>query len=331
MNQLVLICFLYFSLCSCVFAKPVVTTIQPIHALVTAVMGEEDSVEQLIPATVSPHHFRLKPSQARAIQQAKIIFWVDPGIESYLTNPLKKIKNSAEIVQLSEIKGLKKLPNRPGGSWCEEHGHYHAIDNDGHDHGSTDPHIWLDPLNAIQMVKVIAAKLSQTFPEHKQRYQANAKKTIKSLMQLTIKLTRQLRPYRNQPFLVFHDAYQYFETRFKLNSMGALLVSPQHLHSAKRVQELRKMISNHNIQCIFTEVQFNSKIADKLSTGTSVKIRTLDPHGANITTGPNAYHQLIQNLADEIQVCLPQASPKKSKHLGPKEHEHGHDHKHHHH
>ncbi|RMF10451.1 MAG: zinc ABC transporter substrate-binding protein, partial [Alphaproteobacteria bacterium] len=207
----------------------------------------------LVRGGASPHGYALRPSDARALQRARLVFLVAPQLERFLEAPLRSLAARAEKVVLIETAGLTLHRYRESGLWPPageaHHGH-------GHAGGEHDPHIWLDPDNARILTGRIAAALSAAFPEHAALYARNAAQTTQRLDALTQELTAQLSPLAGIPFLVFHDAFQYLEKRFSLSSVGALALDPARQPGAARIAEIRRAIARLRVACIFSEPQF---------------------------------------------------------------------------
>lgn len=323
----------------------VVATIVPIHSLAASVMQGVGTPELLLPGGASPHAYSMKPSDARKLRQANVIFWVGPNIESFLTKPIKTLGRNAKVVELEDAKTVVRLPLREGGVWeghdhdhhddhgdHKGHGHKgHGHDHKGHDHGKkdakhddhdhkghghgkkdakhddhdeVDAHIWLDPRNAAAIVQIMADTLATADPANAARYRANAAATKRRLSALENTTRRRLAPVRNKRYIVFHDAYQYFEKRFGLAAAGSITISPERAPGPRRLYEIRKRILDGKVVCVFAEPQFQPRVVQTVIRGTSAKAGVLDPLGANLTPGPNAYFQLQNNLAASLVSCL---------------------------
>lgn len=270
----------------------VLATIKPVHSLVAGVMEGVGTPELLIGGALSEHSYALKPSDARKLHQATLIFEIGPDMETYLTAALAS--GGSHVVALEQAPGVTLLPARHGGLW----GH------DEHDHGPADPHIWLDPHNAIAMTRQIAEALSGADPAHAAAYRANAGKRIGELAALDRELARILAPVRGRPYLVFHDAYHYFEARYGLSSAGAVTVAPDRPVGARRIAELREAASRGQVVCLFREPQFPPKLIETLEAGTRARVGVLDPLGAELEPGPGLYPKLMRNLAQSLHGCL---------------------------
>ncbi len=360
-------------------AIEVVATIKPLHALASSVMKGVGEPHLLVPGNQSPHTHSLRPSDAKLLENADIIFYIDPTLETPLMKPIESLGRNAHVVELANAEGVMRLPYRDpddfghdkdhhdhdhddhakheseshddhkhddehhahknghGGSHDDhgheeehhDHGDNHAAhkaeshdehahseeehhDDHGHDehgheghhHGEYDAHVWLDPLNAIALVHAIAEELSEVDPVNAVTYRDNAEKTAASLNDLTEMVAEALKPARNIPFIVFHDAYYYFENRFGLTSAGAAVVNPHTAPGVKRVRKLQKMIRERDVVCVFDEPQFNKQVIEVVVEGTTARIGTVDPLGSIVEDGPDFYSRLIWSLANSFKNCL---------------------------
>jgi zinc transport system substrate-binding protein len=289
----------------------VVTTIKPLHALVAAVMGDLGTPALIVKGAASPHSYSLKPSDAQALQAANLVFWTGHGLELFLEDSIDTLAPKATIVELSKAPGIELLPPRETGTFEhhdhdeEEHaGEAHA---DEHEHGEEqDLHFFLDPANAKVMVAAIADSLVAADPEHADTYRANAAKETADLDALIAETEASLAPIKDRPFVVFHDAYQYFEKRFGLNVAGSVTLSPEIAPGADRINEIRAKLKTLDAACVFAEPVFEPRIVNVLTEGTTAKQGVLDPEGANLDEGPGLYRQLIENLATSLKACLAQ-------------------------
>ena len=127
---------------------------------------------------------------------------------------------------------------------------------------------------------------------------------MKKLDALTKEIEADLKPIRDRGYVVFHDAYQYFEKRFGLSAVGSITVSPEVLPGAERVSELRDKVESLNASCVFSEPQFEPKLVKTITENTDAGTGVLDPLGANIKDGPELYFTLIRNMAKSLKDCL---------------------------
>lgn len=356
----------------------VVASIKPIHSLVAAVMGGVGEPELIIEGAGSPHTYALKPSQARDLENADVVFWLGHELEAFLEKPLEAIAGNAKSVELIDAHDLIKLEFRDGGAFDkhdhgdedghgehdahagekkhedhdehkhdehkhekahdehkhdehagekkhddhdehkhDEHKHEKAHDehkhdehketagaHDEHNHGAFDAHVWLDPVNAKALVHEIEETLVEADPENAERYEANADALMSKLDNLITEVSEELAPVKDKGFVVFHDAYQYFEKRFGMSAVGSVTVSPEVMPGAERISDLQDKIKELNATCIFSEPQFESRLVTTLTEGTSAKSDVLDPLGTEIADGPELYFTLIKNMATSFKTCL---------------------------
>lgn len=282
-------------------AQGVVATIKPIHALVSGVMGETGEAVLLLRGANSPHHFELKPSQMRGLQRADVIFYVDDELEVFLRGAFRTLSARTKRVALARQRGIKLLSRRARSDPHDDHDDH---DHHHHDHGDEDMHIWLGPENARQMVKQIAEKLSEVYPQHRAAYAANARRLIKKIDDLDKELKTRLSAVRGKPFIVLHDAYQYFERAYGLKSVGSIMSVSANLPSPRRIKEARARLRRLNVGCVLREPQFSDRFIQAVIEGSSVKIGVLDPLGARLAAGEDMYFTLLRDLAENLERCL---------------------------
>ena len=286
----------------------VVASIKPIHSLVSAVTQGISKPTLLVKGSGSPHTYSLKPSQAKELQQADVIFWMGHDLEAFLENSINNIATKSIIVPLMESDKLVKLSFREGGAF-EDHGHDDHDDHghDKHDDHGTDPHVWLDPINAIVLVEEIKKTLILADSKNKSTYEANAKSTIYNLNKLIEEIDVELKTLKGRGYIVFHDAYQYFENRFGVSAVGSITVSPEVMPGAERIKELQNKVKELDATCVFSEPQFKPKLVATVTENTNAGTGVLDPLGASINDGPQLYFTLIRTMANSLKKCLMQA------------------------
>ena len=279
-------------------SSEIVVSIKPLHSLVSAVTEGSNSVSLVIDGSMTPHNFALKPSHAKLLNNAKIFFYIDDEFESALKKTVRGLPKSVKVIRVSKIKKLRLLSTRADDNWKED-GH----DHHDHGHSSNDLHVWLDPNNAIEIIKSITKELSAIYPENINTYKKNAKNIIKEIKTTDVLIKSMLEPIRNKPYIVFHDAYQYFEKAYSLKSVGSILVDPELPASAQRIIKIRSKIKSLNAHCVFKEPQYRAKIVKTVIDGTTTKIGILDPLGADIKSGPDMYTNLLKNIAENLNAC----------------------------
>ncbi|MCD6580925.1 MAG: zinc ABC transporter substrate-binding protein [Desulfuromusa sp.] len=284
-------------------APKVVVSIKPLHSLVAGVMqGVGEPL--LLVKKGSPHGYVLRPSEARALANAQLVVWVGHELESFLEKPLSTLGHKAHQLELSEQLNEYLLPKRQGGIWEKpEHQHHSKEKPAGHDsqlQKNADLHLWLDPVLAKQIVTLTSDALTEIDPAHRSLYQTNTVVMIEKLDRLNQTLKKQLEPVKDISYIVFHAAYQYFETAYSLNAVGSITIDPERRPGAKRMVEIRQKIKQLNARCVFSEPQFESRLVATVIEGTGAKTGILDPLGADLQSGPEAYFQLMTRLADNL-------------------------------
>ncbi|MFO7765368.1 MAG: zinc ABC transporter substrate-binding protein [Pelovirga sp.] len=296
-------------------APRVVVSIKPIHALAAAVMEGVGDPQLIIKGAGSPHGYSLRPSEARMLAEADLVVWIGEGLETFLAQPLENLAVQADHLTLAQALSSHMLPIRDGGAW-ERHAHddhahddhahdNHAHDNHAHDNQSElDHHIWTSPLVAKEIVELIADKLVTMDPTRAAKYRANAVSTRERLDQLYQDVKAQVQPVASVPYLVFHDAYQYFERDFDLSAVGSVTIDTERTPGVRRVNDVREKIVALNARAVFSEPQFQSRLVDTVLEGTGAGAGVLDPVGADLAEGPEAYFSLIRTMGKNILSTL---------------------------
>jgi zinc transport system substrate-binding protein len=374
----------------------VVTTIKPLHSLISRIMETRGEPQLIIEGTNNPHTFVFKPSHAKMIEEADIVFWIGEDLEAFMEKPLNSLAKDTKKIAFMDSESIEKLKFREenifddhddhddeheghddhddhdghkdddhddhddhdghddeheghddhddhdghkdddhddhddhDGHDDEHEGHDdhddhdghkdddhddhddhdghddehddHAGHHDGHNHGEFDAHIWLDPENAKEMVKIIRDELIKIDPEGQRQYSVNAAGATLELDNLINNVEKELS--KDISYIVFHDAYQYFETRFGVKSAGALTLNPDVLPGAKQIADIQDLISDKGIKCIFSEPQYNPKIIETLGNDMNISTGVMDPLGAFIDAGPTMYVELINGIANSIKDC----------------------------
>ena len=305
----------------------VVASIKPIHSLVSYLMDGVSKPSLIVDGYASPHGFALKPSHAKMLQEADIIFWVGEDLENFLEKPLSSIAKKAEKIELMEAHGLNKLKFRErnifddhddhghdedGHKKKDDHGHDEDghkkkddhddhDDHEGHHHGEFDPHIWLDPINAKIILNEMVEHLIENDAKNASTYKSNLDKALKDIDKLTMEVMTELN--QSTSSIVFHDAYQYFEKRFNVNVLGAFTVNTDVMPGAEQLAEIREIIEHDKVSCIFSEPQFNPDIINAVAKDMDIKTGVLDPLGATLNPGKDLYFDLIKNMSKSFKGC----------------------------
>jgi zinc transport system substrate-binding protein len=314
----------------------VVASIKPIHSLASYLMNGVAKPDLIVDGYASPHGFAMKPSHAKMLQNADLIFWVGEDVENFLEKPLGSIAKKAEKIELMQIKGLQVLKFRERNIFDDhdDHGHddhdkkedhdSHAKkedhddhgkkeDHDDHDkkedhddherhaHGEFDPHIWLDPINAKVILNEMVEHLIENDPKNEAKYKSNLDEALKDIDKLTIDVMTELS--NSVSSIVFHDAYQYFEKRFNVNILGAFTVNTDVMPGAEQLAEIREIIEHDKVACVFSEPQFNPDIIKAVAKDMNIKTGVIDPLGATLNPGKDLYFSLIKNMSASFKGC----------------------------
>ena len=294
----------------------VVASIKPIHSLASYLMDGVAKPDLIVDGYASPHGFAMKPSHAKMLQNADIVFWVGEDLENFLEKPLNSIATKAEKIEFMDLKGLVKLKFRERNIFDDhddhdhdehakkEDGHDDHDDHDGHEghnHGEFDPHIWLDPINAKVILFEMSKHLIENDPKNEVAYRANLSKAYKEIDKLTANVSSELT--NSVASIVFHDAYQYFEKRFDVNILGAFTVNTDVMPGAEQLAEIREIIEHDKVACVFSEPQFNPDIIKAVARDMNIKTGVVDPLGATLNPGKNLYFDLIKNMSSSFKGC----------------------------
>ena len=308
----------------------VVASIKPIHSLASYLMDGVAKPDLIVDGYASPHGFAMKPSHAKMLQNADIVFWVGEDLENFLEKPLNSIATKAEKIEFMDLKGLVKLKFRERNIFDDhddhdhdehakkedhddhdhdehakkEDGHDDHDDHDGHEghnHGEFDPHIWLDPINAKVILFEMSKHLIENDPKNEVAYRANLSKAYKEIDKLTANVSSELT--NSVASIVFHDAYQYFEKRFDVNILGAFTVNTDVLPGGEQLAEIREIIEHDKVACVFSEPQFNPDIIKAVARDMNIKTGVVDPLGATLNPGKTLYFDLIKNMSSSFKGC----------------------------
>lgn len=261
-----------------VMAKPplVVASIKPVHSLVASIMKGVGEPKLLIAGEADPHDFSLKPSQAKLLQEAQLVFWIGPTMEEFMTGAMATAGSGVVSIPLT----------------------------DGHDEHDQNPHIWLDPVLAVEMVEKIATALVKADPANAEGYRTNAITLSTKIAELSSSVEAALANAKKGGFLTYHDAYEHFEKRYGLTSQGSITHHEEAQPGAARIRELRTLIASGKVTCILSEPHVNQQLIGVLTENSTVKMVTIDPSGSTLEAGPDLYFSLIDSVASAFRRCL---------------------------
>ena len=263
----------------------VVVSILPLHSLVAAVMDGVGEPVLLLEPALSPHNYALRPSDAAALSSADVVFWIGPGMEAFLVRALAALSSESRVVAAVAVPGVTILPLR------------------GSEVGR-DLHLWLDPGNARAIVAHAALVLAEIDPGNAARYSRNRDAAIAGLDALEAEVDAMLAPVRGTPYLVLHDSLQYFEHAFDVPAAGIVTVSPDRIPGARTLLASHAQIAAAGIECAFAEPWFPAWAAAAVTEGTSARLAAIDPVGARVNPGTEAYPAVVLGVAAAIRDCL---------------------------
>ncbi len=298
---------------------PQVTTDIPVtHSLVTRVMAGIGTPDLIVNRGASPHDYSLRPSNAASLEAADVVFWISNGLTPWLDDALNTLARNAKVIELMDAKGATVLPFRDGATF-ETHSHRHKHDEDGHDEDghdedghdedehatvNIDPHGWLDPDNGKTWLDVIATELSKIDPENTDIYFDNVSQGKTDIDAVISEIDATLATFRGTNFIVYHDAYQYFERRFDVLAAGSISMGDVSDPSPARIAEIRQTVEELDMTCVFSEPQFNPELIATVVDGTKARARVIDPLGTHLTLGADFYLNLLRNIAQTMASCL---------------------------
>ena len=288
---------------------PQVTTDIPVtHSLVTRVMAGIGTPDLIVNRGASPHDYSLRPSNAASLEAADVVFWISSELTPWLEGALKTLAADAKVIELMDTKASTVLPFRDGATF-ETHSHRHKHDEDGHDEDehatvNIDPHGWLDPDNGKTWLDVIATELSKIDPENTDIYFDNVSQGKTDIDAVISEIDATLATFRGTNFIVYHDAYQYFERRFNVLAAGSISMGDVSDPSPARIAEIRQTVEELDMTCVFSEPQFNPELIATVVDGTKARARVIDPLGTHLTLGADFYLNLLRNIAQTMASCL---------------------------
>ncbi|PHM65804.1 zinc ABC transporter substrate-binding protein ZnuA [Xenorhabdus stockiae] len=284
----------------------VVTSIRPLGFIAAAIADGVTETQVLLPDGASPHDYALRPSDIRKLDQADLVVWIGPDMETFLAKPIEKTAQNKqlELANLPTIKPLLLKNSEDKHDSGESNQHKHETDHEHHHHGQYNMHIWLSPNIAQKAAQAIYTRLVERYPQHKQQLEVNLRKFNGQLVQTDKNITDMLKPALGKGYFVFHDAYGYFEKHYKLTPLGVFTVNPEIQPGAQRLHNIRTQLVEQKAKCIFAEPQFRPAVIHAVAKGTDVRIGTLDPLGSGIVLNKDSYMKFITQLSEQYSSCL---------------------------
>lgn len=284
-------------------AGSIVVTIKPLYSLVAHLSEGVEQPVLLMRQAQSPHHYNMRPSERRLLADARMIIWFGPQLEPYLQKVISQQENASPhavtVVSVMQAKNLNKLALRKK----------HAHDDDGHDHSkhspadeTIDPHVWLSTDNAAAISRHISAQLITHDPANASLYKNNLGLLLKKIKQTRDFIQTRL-ANNKQPFIAYHDAFQYFENENGLNYIDAINFDDSSGTGLKHLARIKHKIEQNNVQCLIYQAP-EPAIVKRLTAQTDLHATELDPLGLNQNDDKNAWFALMHQLTDSFSECL---------------------------
>jgi zinc transport system substrate-binding protein len=284
----------------------VAVDIAPIHSIVAQVAGDKVRLDLIVPVNASPHDHAMRPSDAYNLSKANVVVWVGDGLTPWLEGPIENLASTARHIELLGLPETQVLPFREGAGFGKHsHGeHAPEEEHDGHDdgHSEGDPHVWLDPQNAIAWAYVIAGALGEEDPQNSALYEANAKAFDQRITVMSGEIAQQLEAIKDLSFIVFHDAFHNFEQRFGIEAVGAISDSDAVPPSPKRIALVRDLVAANDVQCVLSGPLPNEGLVRAVAG--DVQIVEADAAGAGFDIGPQLYESLLRSIGTALTACL---------------------------
>lgn len=270
--------------------KPVfLASIKPIQLIAQAIAGEYGEVQLLLPASVSPHLYQLKPSDRQRLASADRVLWIGPNMERFLQKPLALL-NAERVIRLA---------NQSPADEHEEQDH-----SAEHQHGGSDPHLWLDPQQTLIMAEQIYRALVVVAPHYQSQYLQQWQQFETQLKTLDKEITLQFQQLNAKPYMVLHDAYSHFEGHYGVQRLAALSISPDKKPGAKHLWQLRQQLIRGDVSCVFREPQYQPAMLDALLAGTSVRVAIIDPLASEVSATSQGYLDFFGQFSRAFLDCI---------------------------
>lgn len=265
----------------------VVTDIPVVHSLVAQVMGDLATPELLVSGRADAHSYQLRPSQARALAGADLVFWIGPEMTPWLEHAVAADTPAKVVGLLAAARTLRR-------SFAS-------------DHGGTDPHAWLEPANAQFWLGLIGAELAAADPENAVVYGQNTAAAQAAIAALEAQIAGILGAAGSAPIVVGHDAYGYFAEHFRIRIAAAIEAGDAADPGAQRLSEIAALVRAQGVRCLFPEAGQDPRRSEMLIEGSTARLgAALDPEGRALEPGPDLYANLLRGLAASIADCQSQ-------------------------
>ena len=311
--------------------KPVkvVASIKPLQLIAASLLGDSAETTLLISADNSPHHYNMKPSDVRRLQDADLVIWAGPDLERFLVKPLKR-NPARNLALLTEEEPARKEEHDEHDEHEEHDEHAKHEDHDEHeeheehakhedhdehdehaeaegehhhDHGN-DPHLWMAPERILEAAELITQRLQEDYPERAAEFEERLHSFEERLNAADSALAAQLKDVQTQGFYVFHDAFEGFVDHYGLNQLGYFTVDPGRKPGAKRLNQIRTALEESKATCVFIEPQFEAPVVRAIVGDLPIGKGMLDPLGREIAVDNDGIFNFLNALGNEIRTCL---------------------------
>lgn len=270
----------------------VLASIKPLQLIAQAITDGVSQAQVLLPEGYTPHDYALKPSDLVRVYDADLVLWLGAEFESYLAKPMA-MRDGVDLAV--------NILNEPFDERADDNDH--ASHNDHHSHLYGDPHVWFSPEQALLIAEAVVQRLAQKDPDNTQRYSGNLMVFREQLQLADERIKAQLRTSGAASYLVYHDAYSHFEDYYGLTHVAVVTGQPEQKLGAKGLLNLRKIIFNQQVKCLFTEPQADADIVDILQEDSAMKVYQLDPMAGKTEVSVTGYMEFLERTAASFMAC----------------------------
>ena len=284
----------------------VVTTFYPVYDFTKAVVGNRADVSVLIPAGTEPHDFEPTAREVARMSRADMVIYTTKYMATWM-DALKPSLQDDHTTLVAAGKGISLISTRgemnaQDALLVQEHRQEAGYFGGG---GAKDPHVWLDPVNAIAMVRNIERAVCRKDPRNAAYYRQNARRYIGQLQELNREYQRAFAGCHSRTFITQHAAFGYLARRYGLHQITIAGISDNEEPSPQRLALLHQYIRRTHTPVLFAEADASQQIARTLAHDTQVRVRPLNPlesltttemrHGANYLTVMRANLQELKH------------------------------------
>lgn len=259
----------------------IATTVRPLQLIAESIVGESGTVTSIVGRQDSPHQFVLTPSDRLAIASADLLIWIGPELEVYLADFLNDESRSGSIITVLENPALT----------------IHKIND------KIDAHFWLNSDNGIALAKEIKDRLIEIDQAQAAQYQSRFESFVAEIEVTNRDLTERFSTSHNN-YLVYHNAYQYFERQFGLQHSVALLADPETQPGIQHILRTRELVENSMPNCLLVEPESSMELVTTLTDGMDIRTVSVDHLGYDVLPSDNPYRQLLLQVAESFESCI---------------------------